>query len=90
LSKEKPVNKQQSAGGQKGAKKRWSEVSPEERSSLMKAAAEARWGPEKKKVAPKNIFASGLAKLRWDKLTPEERKEELARVRKERGKPKGK
>jgi len=55
----------------------------------MKAAAEARWGP-KKKAAPKNSFAAGLAQMRWGKLTPEQRKEELARVRKERGKPKGK
>ena len=53
----------------------------------MKAAAEARWGPEKK-AAPKNLFAVGLAQMRWEKLTPEERKEELARVRKQRGKPK--
>ena len=55
----------------------------------MKAAAEARWGPEKE-AAPKNFFAVGLAQMRWEKLTPEERKEELARVRKQRGKPKNK
>ena len=76
-------------GGRKGAKKRWANVSPEKRSSIMKAAAEARWGPEKK-AAPKNLFAVGLAQMRWEKLTPEERKEELARVRKQRGKPKNK
>jgi len=63
-------------------------VSPEERSSIMKAA-EARWGPPKKK-ALKNAFASGLAKTRWDKLTQKERKEELARVRTQRGKRKTK
>jgi len=80
LAKEKPVNKRQSAGGRKGAKKRWADVSPEERSSLMKAAAESRWGP-KKKAAPKNSYAAGLAQIRWSKLTPKERKEELARVR---------
>jgi len=44
----------------------------------------------KKKAAPKNSFAAGLARMRWGKLTPEQRKEELARVRKQRGKPKGK
>ena len=46
----------------------------------MKAAAESRWGP-KKKAAPKNSYAAGLAQIRWGKLTPKERKEELARVR---------
>lgn len=55
----------------------------------MKAAAEARWGPPEKK-ASKNPLASGLAQLRWNKLTPDERKKELARVREQRGKPKGK
>ena len=89
MSKEKPVNKRQSAGGRKGAKKRWANVSPEKRSSIMKAAAEARWGPPEKK-ASKNPLASGLAQLRWNKLTPDERKKELARVREQRGKPKGK
>ena len=55
----------------------------------MKVAAEARWGPPEEKV-PKNAFASGLAQMRWNKLTPDERKKELARVREQRGKPKGK
>ena len=54
----------------------------------MKAAAEARWGPPEEKT-PKNALASGLAQMRWNKLTQEERKKELARVRGQRGKPKG-
>jgi predicted Fe-S protein YdhL (DUF1289 family) len=85
LRPKKSVNKRQSAGGQKGAARRWAGVSPEERSELMRAASRARWGP-KKKAGPQNPAASQLARTRWEKLSPEERRRAMERIRKARNK----
>jgi hypothetical protein len=38
-----------SKGGKKGGKNRWANVSTEDRSKALSAAAKARWGKEKEK-----------------------------------------
>jgi hypothetical protein len=68
-------------------KERWKNVTPEERSILMRGAVQKR----NKNLSAEKLseMASKAGRAYWDALSPEERSTEMKRRAKKRGKQRG-